>query len=296
MPECSVVIVNFNAGEDLRECLASLQRAFDGKAWEAVVIDNASTDDSVESLPPHKMVRVQRNRSNVGFATAINHGISLTSGRQLLILNPDCQVEAGAVERLQRELEEHPGCALVGPHIVDPDGATQGSARGDPDMLTGLFGRSTLSTRLFPASALARRNVRTIAAAGPAGSEVDWVSGACMLARRDALAAVGGFDSRFFLYWEDADLCCRLRDDGATVRYVPDARVMHQVGRSSATAPELAIRAFHHGAYLYYTTHVARSPAHPARWFAKMALGARMRWRLRAARQAAGPSVVRQYP
>lgn len=291
--ECSVVVVNFNSGEVLRNCLASLGKAFENRDWEAIVVDNASSDDSLDLLNPNPMVRIQRNTSNVGFAAAVNQALSLISSRNVLLINPDCEVRLGAVSRLEQELMEHPECALVGPCVIDSDGTVQGSARGDPDMLTGLFGRSTLLMQLFPSSALAKRNVRTSVASNAEGFEVDWVSGACMLARRESLMLVGGFDSDFFMYWEDADLCRRLRGLGYTVRYVPQARVMHHVGRSSETVPELAIRAFHESAYLYYVKHVARTRFHPARWFAKLILTLRMFWRLRVAKVLPKPSNFR---
>jgi N-acetylglucosaminyl-diphospho-decaprenol L-rhamnosyltransferase len=153
----------------------------------------------------------------------------------------------------------------------------QGSARGDPDMLTGLFGRTTMLRRLVPFLAIVKRNVVTEEAirGGEASVVVDWLSGACMLARRDAMAAVGGFDERFFLYWEDADLCRRLRGRDYRVRYVPGATAIHRVGQSSRTARTAAIRAFHTSAYLYYATHVAPSPLNPKRAVARAILRAR---------------------
>ena len=278
----SVIIVNYNAGEHLRRCLASLARGLDQIPWDGVVIDNASRDESPAVAAGFDQVRLHRNTENLGFARGVNQGLAMTSGRYVLIVNPDCEVEGRAVRLLRDELERHAECALVGPRISDPDGATQGSARGDPTMLTGLFGRATLATRLFPGSRLAQRNVRSAAAieSGAESIDVDWVSGACMLARRQALDAVNGFDGRFFLYWEDADVCRRLRARRMTIRYVPEAHVMHRVGGSSERAPALAIRAFHRSAYLYYVTHVVRSPLNPARWFAKIALSARCGWQL----------------
>ena len=103
--------------------------------------------------------------------------------------------------------------------------------------------------------------------------------GASLLIRRDAFDQVNGFDERFFLYWEDADLCRRMRARGQTVRYVPGARVVHLGGESSRRAHRFATRAFHRSAYLYYTTHIARSPRSPARWLAWTALTARGWWR-----------------
>ena len=192
------------------------------------------------------------------------------------------------MRQLIQELNRHPECALVGPRVLEADGTLQGSARGDPSMLTGLFGRATLLTRLLPGTRAARRNVRTDIEPSGGGVEVDWVSGACMLVRREALAAVGGFDERDFLYWEDADVCRRLRDRGYTVRYVPAATMIHQTGGSSQTVRPLAVRAFHRSAYLYYSTHVARPRLHPARAMAWVLLRARCVWKLASARFAGG--------
>src|SRR5262249_110425 len=138
-------------------------------------------------------------------------------------------------------------CAIAGPRILNPDGSVQGSARGDPDMLTGLFGRAQPLRRFLPFIPAARRNVVVDAAikSGQASVVVDWGSGACMLARRAALATVGGFDERYFLYWEDADLCRRLRAKGFETRFVAGATAIHRVGQSSRTAKRASLRAFH---------------------------------------------------
>jgi GT2 family glycosyltransferase len=188
----------------------------------------------------------------------MNQALTATSGRLVLIMNPDCRLMPGAFDALAAGLERSADCAIVGPKILDPGGAPQGSARGDPDMLTGLFGRTALLRRVFPWLRVSRRNVVDDAAdEGSASIVVDWLSGACMLARRTALASVGGFDERYFLYWEDADLCRRLRACGYHVKYVPAAAAVHEVGLSSRGLKARAIRAFHESAYLYYETHVA---------------------------------------
>jgi len=286
-PGISAVIVNFNAGGELRGALQSIADAMRGRAWDAVVVDNASTDGSGQAAAEFApQVRLIRNAANVGFARGVNQGIAASQGPLVLILNPDCRIAANAVEHLEAALAAHPSCAVAGPRILDPDGAVQGSARGDPDMLTGLFGRTSMLRRLLPGLSVSRRNVVDEAngARGPAPEAlvVDWLSGACMLARRDRLAQVGGFDERYFLYWEDADLCRRLRARGYDVRYVPHAEAVHRVGQSSRTAPESSIRAFHASAYLYYTTHVAPGALNPKRWIARALLTVRCRSRLRA--------------
>lgn len=282
-PDVTAVLVNYNAGVELRHALQSIADELDGRPWEAVVVDNASSDGSgaiVSEFAPH--ARLVRNRQNVGFGRGVNQGLEAAAAL-VLVMNPDCRLAAGAFAAMRRELERDDTCAIVGPSIRNPDGSLQGSARGDPDMLTGLFGRTTRLRRVFPNLAVSRRNVLDEAAArdGEASVVVDWVSGACMLARRDALQRVRGFDERYFLYWEDADLCRRLRSAGYHVRYVPDAAAVHRVGHSTSTARAAAIRAFHESAYLYYATHVApRAPV--KRLLARGLLTARCWWRLRA--------------
>jgi N-acetylglucosaminyl-diphospho-decaprenol L-rhamnosyltransferase len=285
-PAVTVVIVNFNAGRALADALASLAPGVGGLPYEVVVVDNHSSDGSADLVPAgDERVRLVRNSANGGFGRAINQGLSLGRAPYVLLLNPDCALKAGAVEVLKQEIDRHPRCALAGPRLLDTDGSLQASARGDPTLLTGLFGRTGALSRLFPGLPIVRRNLAADAAirSGASSVEVDWVSGACMFARRAALDEVGGFDEAYFLYWEDADLCRRLRNAGWHVRYVPAATVVHDVGQSSRTARRLAVREFHRSAYRYYATHVVPQPWHPARPLARLVLAARCAWKGRTA-------------
>ena len=278
-PELAAVIVNYNAGPEIRSALQSIAAEMTGREWEALVIDNVSTDgssDYVWEFSPQ--ARVLRNTVNVGFGRGINQGVAESSAPLVLIMNPDCRLESGTLTKMRAELELRPRCAIVGPRVLDPDGSEQGSARGDPDMLTGLFGRTGPLRHLIPWAAVSRRNVVNT---GRHSATVDWVSGACMLARRSAFDEVGGFDARYFLYWEDADLCRRLRARGYEIRYLPSATAVHHVGRSSRTARAASIKAFHESAYLYYATHVAPGRLNPKRAIARALLAARCWWRLR---------------
>jgi N-acetylglucosaminyl-diphospho-decaprenol L-rhamnosyltransferase len=278
-PELAAVIVNYNAGPEIRAALQSIVAEMAGGEWEALVVDNASTDgssDYVWEFAPR--ARVLRNAVNIGFGRGINQGVTASRAPFILIMNPDCRLEPGAVATMRAELEARPRCAIVGLRVLDPDGSEQGSARGDPDMLTGLFGRTGPLRHLLPSSAMSRRNV---VSTGRESATVDWVSGACMLVRRSAFEEVGGFDPRYFLYWEDADLCRRLRARGYETRYVPTATAVHQVGHSSRTARAASIKAFHESAYLYYSTHVAPGPWNPKRVIARVLLTVRCWWRLR---------------
>jgi GT2 family glycosyltransferase len=277
-PAVAAVLVNYNAGDELRRALQSIVDELHELPWEGIVIDNDSADGSADIVAEFaSRVSLQRNTENVGFARGVNQGLAATTAPLVLIMNPDCRLVAGAVAVLRAELAQNEYCAIAGPRILNADGSVQGSARGDPDMLTGLFGRTGTLGRLLPWLAVSRRNVVSEAAIRSRHESVvvDWVSGACMLARREALDKVNGFDERYFLYWEDADLCRRLRAAAYHVRYVPAATAIHRVGHSSRTVRASATRAFHKSAYLYYTTHVAPKPLQPKRWLARAILAAR---------------------
>jgi GT2 family glycosyltransferase len=274
----SVVIVNFNAGPSLAATLASLAAGLENVEWNAVVVDNASRDGSEQAAErAGPRVRLLRQPANAGFAAGVNAGVAATAAPLVLVLNPDCSLTPGAVTLLASELERWNECAVVGPRILDPDGALQESARGDPTLLTGVFGRTGALSRWLPGLAIVRKNLLSHDAvrSGAPSTVFDWVSGACMLARRTALAAIGGFDACYFLYWEDADLCRRLRAGGWHIRYVPGAVVRHHVGQSSRAAPELANREFHRSAYRYYVTHIVPQRWHPGRAVAWAVLSSR---------------------
>ena len=287
VPDVTAIVVNFNAGDELRDALTSIARELAGRDWEGFVVDNASQDGSAaiaQEFAP--AVTLVRNTANIGFGRAVNQALAQARAPFVLIMNPDCRLEPGAMAALEGEMSHQPQCAIAGPRILDPDGSVQGSARGDPDMFTGFFGRSTALRRLLPWLPAARRNVVDVSVpAGGPSLAVDWLSGACVLSRREALLAEGGFDERYFLYWEDADLCRRLRTRGYEIRYVPTATAVHRVGLSSRTARAPSVRAFHDSAYLYYATHVAPGPLNPKRLLARALLALRCWWLLRAIRE-----------
>ena len=282
----AVIVVNFNTGAETVGCVASALHDLGAVPSEVVVVDNASSDGSAQMLGGDSSITLIANDTNRGFGAAVNQAAKVTAAPLLWILNPDCRVRPGTYRALLDTLERHSECAIAAPQLLNADGSVQASARGEPDAWTGLFGRHGLLTKFFPASSAARRNLPAadLVASGVDSAEVPWVMGAAMLVRREPFERVGRFDERYFLYWEDADLCRRLRLAGCTTRYVPRARVQHPGGTSAKTASRLAIRAFHESAYRYYATHVVRSPGNPLRLFAKVALGLRARWRMRGAK------------
>ncbi|HXH07160.1 MAG TPA: glycosyltransferase family 2 protein [Vicinamibacterales bacterium] len=254
-PIVSAIIVNYESAGDLERCLRALggQR---GAGLEAIAIDHSASDDLRGIDERFPWVRVARQR-NAGFAAGVNRGAAMARGKYLLVLNPDVVVGDGAVDTLARWMDLNPAVAVAGPRILDKDGSLEHSARRFPDLSTALAGRSAWLTRRLPRNPLSRRNLAASWATEPV--ETDWVSGACMMIRADAFREVGGMDEGFFLYWEDADLCRRLRARGWRTAYVPDAQAVHLGGRSSRAAPLRAAVAFHCSVLRYYVKHGGRA-------------------------------------
>ena len=191
---------------------------------------------------------------NPGFSAGVNRAARASRGRNLLLLNPDCIVHGDLARTLADWLEEHPHVGVCGALVRDAKGSVQASARRFPDVTTGFAGRTSWLSRAWPQNRWTRHNL--VSPEIPdAPIEVDWVSGACMMVRRTAFEAVGGMDERFFLYWEDADLCFRLKQQGWLTTYNPVVAVTHLTGRSSSKARRESLIAFHRSAYWYFRKH-----------------------------------------
>jgi GT2 family glycosyltransferase len=249
----SVLIVNYRAYEELSSCLESLERFQDGDI-EVILVDHAGDKADAEQLtrrfPWIQWIAVP---DNPGFAAGVNRAARIAAGRHLLLLNPDCVVHGDAPRTLAAFLDETPAVGAVGPLVRESDGSIQASARRFPNFTTGFAGRTTWLSQRWPGNPWTRRNLLAEGASAP--MEVDWVSGACVMVRRQAFEAVGGMDERFFLYWEDADLCLRLKRAGWSTLFHPGAQITHLTGRSSAQARRESLRAFHRSAYLYFVKH-----------------------------------------
>lgn len=277
----SALIVNYRVYDDLAACLDALSRNADDIISEIIVVDQESDrarlDDAVRAYPK---VRILPRADNVGFGAGVNQAARQAASDYLLILNPDTVVKPGALPRLVAALEEHADVAAVAPKVTSPDGSLQRTARTFPTALTGLFGRTSLLTKLWPQNPLSRHNLPTADSDEPI--VVDWVAGACTLVRAKMFRDVGGFDEGFFLYWEDADLCRRLHERQMRVMYVPAAEVVHVVARSSERARVRSLVAFHHSAWRYYYKH-HRGPSRVlALPFAATTLGGRLLFKLAA--------------
>jgi GT2 family glycosyltransferase len=251
----AVLIVNFRGYDDLARCLGSLEPCL-APDDEVIVVDYESDRAALNAAtaPFPRVVGLPRT-DNRGFAAGVNLGAAHSRSPFLLLLNPDSIVEGPVVRVLEEWLTAHADVGVAGPRVLNADGSIQPSARRFPDLTTWFGGRSSWFTSRFPGNWFSRRNLIGLEATAPV--DVDWVSGACLMTRRDVFDRVGGFDDGFFLYWEDADYCRRVSQAGFPCMYVPAATVRHAVGRSSERDPIPAIRAFHQSAYRLYRKHAS---------------------------------------
>jgi GT2 family glycosyltransferase len=248
----TVVVIGYRAYPELRQCLSSLARH--EPSADVIVIDHAAdAGEAARVQADFPRVRYRPTAANPGFGAGVNAAARESGTRHLLLLNPDCVLTMPLIDPLLTVLRAHPGAGVVGGLVREADGTVQASARRFPDPWTGLGGRTSWLSKVAPGNPLTRRNLTTDPGAGV--RQVDWVSGALMLIRREAFDAAGGFDERFFLYWEDADFCKRAADAGWSTWYAPVADVVHRTARTSRHAPVRSLAAFHRSAFRYFWKH-----------------------------------------
>jgi len=238
----SIIVVSFNAHADLARCLESLHAAPPAASHEIIVVDNASTDGSVDVVRRWPDVRLVALTMNAGFAHANNVGLAMARGTDVLLLNSDTIVPSGAIDRLLAELDRHPDVAVVGPRLVDGNGRAELSF----GRMIGPFNEAR-QKRLARSGAV---DLMTSRRRYP-----DWVSGACLLVRRADAEAVGGLDERFFMYTEDVDFCAAIRARGRRILFTPDVEIVHLRGRSAAGAPAATIAAYRRSRIAFYEKH-----------------------------------------
>lgn len=237
MTATDCVVVNYNAGRRLADCVRDL--LLQKPPVSVTVVDNRSTDGSLERLKglaaDGGRLRVLRNDANVGYAAACNRGAGQGDAEFLAFVNPDCRLSPSVLDRMRRTLAADEGAALAGALVVDPDGGVQrGTRRRLPTPWRALMTFTGLErfARRWPGL----RGVHEAGASPREPIRVEAVNGACLLMRRSAFEALGGFDERYFLHCEDLDLFRRLREAGWGVLLAP-VRITHYRGTSSRTAP-----------------------------------------------------------
>lgn len=254
-PQLAIVIVSFNVREDLARCLESLTAHPPAVRHEIVVVDNGSSDGSAGMVRSHwPGIRVVALGENRGFAVANNAGIREAAGsgnEWVLLLNGDTSVPAGAIDRLLARASADPGVGIAGPRLVD--------AAGRPELSFGpMPGPVNEARQKRLGTAYARGDAWAVAEVERRTSTeqfVDWVSGACLLARRADAEAVGLLDERYFMYLEDADFCAAVRARGRRVLFTPVATITHLRGRSRATLAGPVEAAYRRSQLAFYRKH-----------------------------------------
>lgn len=258
-PVFSVIIVTYNSQEFIGDCIRSVEKAgnalrssikWDGNCeiWETIVVDNASTDRTVDVVQKFEGVKLISNRENVGFAAAVNRGVEEANGEWLFLLNPDCVLDEKAFIALLNFVQNcDEKVAVIGMQLLNPDGKLQPSGRRFPkvwEFVLALLGfHRQMEARWF-----AGRDFGKV-------QEVDEVSGAALAIKRKVFEQIGRMDEGFFLFFEELDLCRRVKASGWKVVYLPDVKVRHIWGGSIRKVPEIARRSQRESAIRYFRKH-----------------------------------------
>lgn len=247
MKKLSIIIVNYNNKDPLLNTLEAIHKNLKGLDYEVIVVDNASTDGSVESLkqnyPSVKLVALDYN---VGFAKANNEGAKHASGQYLLILNHDTYVPEGAAEKLVELKKSYPEYGVVAPLIFNPDNSLQLSWGKDLHFFSEIF-LKYFSEKWYRLQFKLKK--------GEVSRNVDWVSGACFLIEREFYERIGGFDENFFIYIEDADLGKRIRRLGYQIHLTSKAEIIHYLGQSTSKYPRRSLLEAKKSQLYYYCKH-----------------------------------------
>jgi len=247
-PVLSVILVYHDDRLNLTPCLDAVFSTLAEIPFEAILADNASTDGGPDdAAPAFPSLRILRNPENPGFGAANNRAVRESSGEFLLFLNTDTILQPGAAVLLLKALRDDPGVAACGPLLFPGEGRVQVSFGDRVDFFGQLFQKLILNPHF-------KRPLRR----NPKPRHTGWLSAACLLCRRSAFDQAGGFDERFFLYFEDIDLCARMRAAGGRLLYLPSARVFHEGGATTGIRPAASRFAYRKSQMLYYAKHASR--------------------------------------
>lgn len=258
--DVSILIVSLNTREYLARCLSAIPHAAGGLTCEVIVVDNGSNDGTQAMVAGEfPSVRLIQSQENLGFGRANNVGARAAAGRAFLLLNSDCELQAGALVTMFHALDQDPWLGGVFCRLLNSDGSLQPSVHRSFPSPWSLIGEliflSSLRYAVYRTPALHRWLLGPTIRIHSRAHDVAWGGGACMLVRRDVFEAVGGFDERFFMYCEDMDLCKRIRDAGYRLTYAPKAACVHHWGKSTAQLPSPMLREAYRSRVYYFEKH-----------------------------------------
>jgi N-acetylglucosaminyl-diphospho-decaprenol L-rhamnosyltransferase len=287
--DVAVILVGINAKDFVQGCLDSLLNAkWRGKTYEAIYIDNGSTDGTCASLAAnHPWVKVVENGYNAGFCKAANAGARLAKSRYYYFINDDTIVLEDAIAMLVDFMDSHPDVATTGSRLVYPDGTEQYSGRAFPTLTSSFMGRRSPLTRMFPNAPWVRKYLCKDQLQRGEPFDADWVSAAGQIFRPEDFWRVGGYDETYY-YWHEAIICGRLAEKARKVVLHPQSRVIHYEGKGSGKRPYASQRFhiidFHRGAYRCFCERSGLRSFHPFRLFVGAMLATRAGFKLAIAR------------
>jgi len=257
MIDLSIIIVSWNIKDFLRRCLSSIYKNPPAGAFEIFVVDNNSNDGTVEMIKKEfpDAILIENNK-NLGFARANNQALRVSKDRYALLLNPDTEVLAGTLDGLINFMDNHPFCGALGCKIVYSNGNLQRSCRSFPTLLSEFWRNTTLDT-LFPKNKLIGKyhigywehnDIR----------EVEQLMGACIMARRKTLEETGLLDEQYFMYYEEVDLCYRIKKAGWKIYFTPEAEIIHYAKQSSKQADVDMLVERNKSLYRFFKKHYGR--------------------------------------
>lgn len=260
MNRVAAVVINRNTRDFLRDCLASIEDQDFAGGISTWVIDNGSNDGSPEMvISEFPSANLVWNSRNTGYARACNKGIELSREPCVMIMNSDVVLRPDTVAQLVESLDRNPGTGVVGPKVLNSDGSLQYSCRRFPSIKESFV---HAFVGIFKAGNPYSESYRMMDMDRETETEVDWVSGAFMALRRDALSDIRAFDDKYFMYVEDVDLCWRMRRAGWTVNYVPKAVAVHHIGMSGRQVPTRMVFC-HHRSMLRFHRKTYEGPLRP---------------------------------
>jgi GT2 family glycosyltransferase len=253
----SIVIVNYNTERLLQGCLESVYAGANGTPLDIWVVDNHSRDESVAMVKSRfPRVRVLENDSNLGFSRANNLVVSQSRSDYILLLNPDTVILGDAIERMVKFMDAHPEAGIAGCKVLNRDGTLQLACRRSIPTPEVAFYRLTGLSKLFPQSRIMAKYNMTYESPDRT-HEVDAVSGAFLMIRRQVVEKIGLLDERFFMYGEELDWCLRAKRAGWAVMYYPEAQIIHYKGESTRYNSRRAALEFYRAMYLFHKKHFA---------------------------------------
>jgi N-acetylglucosaminyl-diphospho-decaprenol L-rhamnosyltransferase len=271
-PDLSAVIISLNSRHFLEGCLKSLQEAvWEGYSHEVIVVDNGSTDGSQETVRTgFPWVRLIANETNVGFCAAANLGAEAALGRYVLHLNDDILILDDALPRLIRLLDANPQAAMAGSRLLNADGTDQfSSGRAFPTPMNAIFGRKSVLTRFFPGAKWSRAYLMPEKIRGTEPYDVDWLSAAAMVTRKDVYLQLGGLPEDFY-YFVEILFCDLVKNAGHRILLDPQSKIIHYEGVGSGVRTRRVRRRhivrFHMGAFRWYCLHRGWGKRNPLRY------------------------------